>query len=142
MSIWPGNTARRLMSATALVAALALVYFVLVRRAAFHWDPPTRELVLGIVVIGVLAGLAMRTWWAVLLAPAAIVAGAVPAVLAETGDWAAWAAYLQSQFRDGLDAPLRRLLVEAAIYVGGPAALSAAVGVLLVRPRHRRGVRR
>src|SRR5215218_716831 len=82
------NTGWRLVTATALVAALAGAFYALVRRAVPPWGVmPIPVMVLGMAMIGLLGGLAMRSWWAIILVPAAVVAGPMAWILTELGDW-------------------------------------------------------
>jgi len=116
---------RRLLSGTLAVGLLTAVWFAWLHHARIS---DIRPVMAGLVVIGLVAGLVSRSWWATALAPATIIglSSLVGAVICARGC---------PPTHD--DTPLTVFMLQI-IYSGIPAALGAALGTLLGKRLPRR----
>ncbi|MDP9374295.1 MAG: hypothetical protein M3Q65_17930 [Chloroflexota bacterium] len=112
----------RLIVGAMVVGVLTALWFGWLERAPISDVQPVMVMA-GIATVGLIGGLTMRSWWAVVIAPAAVLG----------------MSYLGSAIAcaDGCppaseDTPLTVLILQL-IFSGGPATVGAAVGTLIAR---------
>lgn len=106
----------RLIAGATTVGVLLYLWRGWVRDYDARIDDDARVLQLVVAAIGLVGGLVMRSWWALVVAPVALIGTAEL--------WEAVACAACPPAREAL-------VILTVVYYGGPAALGAAVGTLL-----------